>query len=307
MNQHTNSAALSIDIDGMTCASCVARVEKALLKVPGVQSAAVNFATERATVVSDSGDAAPLLAAIEKAGYTGHPTPKTHHHDSGGHSHHMEDAAALQRDVILAAIPTVPLAVLEMGGHLYMPFHMGLISIVPQNALNIIYFVLTSFVLFVPGRRFFKTGIPALLRGAPEMNALVALGSGAAYLYSVVATFAPQVLPSNAQYVYYESAAVIVTLILVGRWLEAIAKGRTGDAIERLVQEQAKTARVDRDGTITEVAISAVQAGDIIVVRPGEKIAVDGEIVEGSSHIDESMISGESLPVSRAVGATVIG
>ena len=307
MTDHTHTAPVSIDIDGMTCASCVARVEKALLKVPGVESASVNFATERATVHSASGETAPLLAAIEKAGYSGKMTPSAHAHHGGGHQHHDEDAAVLRRDVILAAIPTLPLLVLEMGGHLYMPFHMAVISVVPQSVLHLIYFVLASFVLFVPGRRFFASGIPALLRGAPEMNALVALGSGAAYLYSVVATFAPQLLPSAAQYVYYESAAVIVTLILVGRWLEAIAKGRTGEAIQRLVREQARSARVERDGAVQELPVEQVAVGDVIIVRPGEKIAVDGEIIDGASHIDESMISGESLPVSRGVGAAVIG
>tara|TARA_R110002124_G_scaffold268011_2_gene435528 strand:+ start:6530 stop:8806 length:2277 start_codon:yes stop_codon:yes gene_type:complete len=306
MNEHVHPKSVSIDVDGMTCASCVARVEKALRKVPGVETATVNFATERASVtLGHGGDVADLLAAIEKAGYGGHETPAASEHS--GHQHHDEDAAILRRDVIMAAIPTLPLFVLEMGGHLYMPFHMWLTSVMPTTALHMAYFVLASFVLFVPGWRFFKVGIPALLRGAPEMNSLVALGSGAAYLYSVVATFAPQVLPSQAQYVYYEAAAVIVTLILVGRWLEAIAKGRTGNAIQRLVREQAKTARVQRDGSISEIAIEQVKAGDIIVVRPGEKVAVDGLITEGASHIDESMISGEPLPVSKTVGAEVIG
>ena len=306
MNEHVHNKPISIDIDGMTCASCVMRVEKALSKVPGVESASVNFATERASVrMADTSNVAALLAAVEKAGYTGHETPQASAYS--GHQHHDEDAAILRRDVILAAIPTLPLFALEMGGHLYMPFHMWLTALLPTPTLHIFYFVLASFVLFVPGWRFFKVGIPALLRGAPEMNSLVALGSGAAYLYSVVATFVPQVLPSQAQYVYYEAAAVIVTLILVGRLLEAIAKGRTGNAIQRLVREQAKTARVERDGQITEIAIEQVQVGDIIVVRPGEKIAVDGEITEGASHIDESMISGEPLPVSKTVGAEVVG
>ncbi|MGV8833472.1 MAG: heavy metal translocating P-type ATPase [Devosia sp.] len=306
MNEHVHPKPISIDIDGMTCASCVARVEKALNKVPGVETASVNFATERANVkMADTGQVADLLAAIEKAGYGAKETPTTGDHS--GHQHHDEDAAVLRRDVIIAAIPTLPLFVLEMGSHISMPFHMWLTSIIPTNVLYIGYFVLASFVLFVPGWRFFKVGIPALLRGAPEMNSLVALGSGAAYLYSVVATFAPQVLPAQAQFVYYEAAAVIVTLILVGRLLEAIAKGRTGNAIQRLVREQAKTARVQRDGQISEVPVEQVQPGDIILVRPGEKIAVDGEITEGSSHIDEAMISGEPLPVSKTVGAEVIG
>ncbi|QQR35730.1 cadmium-translocating P-type ATPase [Devosia oryziradicis] len=305
MNEHVHTKPVSIDIEGMTCASCVARVEKSLLKVPGVTSASVNLATERATV--SGGDDAALLAAIAKAGYKGSKTPEMHHHAHGGHQHHDEDAAILRRDTLIAGVLTLPLFVLEMLGHLYMPFHMWLMSVVSMDVLWTAYFIAASIVLFVPGWRFFKIGIPALIRGAPEMNSLVALGSGAAYLYSVVATFAPQLLPEGTRYIYYEAAAVIVTLILVGRWLEALAKGRTGEAIQRLVREQAKTARVQRDGKAVEVAIEQVVAGDIILVRPGEKIAVDGEIVDGASHIDESMISGEPLPVSKSVGADVIG
>ena len=303
MNEHVHTKPLSIDITGMTCASCVLRVEKSLRKVPGVTSASVNLATERATVHGGDGDA--LLAAVQKAGYTGNRTPEVHDH--GGHHHHDEDAAILRRDVLIAGVLTLPVFVLEMLGHLYMPFHMALIAVVPTQTLWVAYFIATSIVLFVPGWRFFKIGIPALFRGAPEMNSLVALGAGAAYLYSVVATFAPQLLPEGTRYIYYEAAAVIVTLILVGRWLEALAKGRTGEAIQRLVREQAKTARVQRDGKSIELPIEQVVAGDIILVRPGEKIAVDGEIVDGSSHVDESMISGESLPVSKGIGAAVIG
>ncbi|MGB3338676.1 MAG: heavy metal translocating P-type ATPase [Devosia sp.] len=305
MNEHVHHKPLSIDIEGMTCASCVARVEKSLLKVPGVTSASVNLATERATV--HGGDSDALIKAIDRAGYKGQPTPEVHHHDHSGHQHHEEDAAVLRRDTLIAGVLTLPLFVLEMLGHLYMPFHMWLMSVVSMDVLWTAYFIAASIVLFVPGWRFFKIGIPALLRGAPEMNSLVALGSGAAYLYSVVATFAPQLLPEGTRYIYYEAAAVIVTLILVGRWLEALAKGRTGEAIQRLVREQAKTARVQRDGNVVELPIEQVVAGDIILVRPGEKIAVDGEITEGASHIDESTISGEPLPVSKTIGATVIG
>ncbi len=308
MNEHVHTKPVSINIEGMTCASCVSRVEKALLKVPTVTSASVNLATERATVqLGDPANLEGLLKAVEKAGYKANQTPETHQPGHGGHHHHDEDAAVLRRDVVIAGIFTLPVFLIEMLGHLYMPFHMWVMSVVSTDVLYIGFFTATSIVLFGPGWRFFKIGIPALLRGAPEMNSLVALGAGAAYLYSVVVTFAPQLVPAQTQYVYYEAAAVIVTLILVGRWLEALAKGRTGEAIQRLVREQAKTARVERDGSVVELPVEQVQAGDVVLVRPGEKIAVDGEIVEGASHIDESMISGEPLPVSKGVGAAVIG
>ncbi|WEK02861.1 MAG: heavy metal translocating P-type ATPase [Candidatus Devosia phytovorans] len=305
MTEHVQKDKMQFNIEGMTCASCVARVEKSILKVSGVTAASVNLATERATITG--GAEGDLIKAIQKVGYAAEKVPEHHHADHSGHQHHDEDAVILRRDMLIAGGLTLPIFVLEMLGHFYMPFHMWLMAAVPMQVLWIAYFVATSVVLFVPGWRFFQHGIPALLRGAPEMNSLVALGAGAAYLYSVVATFAPALLPEGTRYVYYEAAAVIVTLILVGRWLEALAKGRTGEAIQRLVREQAKTARVTRDGTLIELPIEQVVAGDIIMVRPGEKIAVDGEIVEGASHVDESMISGESLPVTKGVGAEVIG
>lgn len=306
MNQHVPNpaAAATFDIEGMTCASCVSRVEKALLKVDGVTSASVNLATERATVSGGNADA--LLKAVEKVGYKASLRPVATARRDHAH-HHDEDAAILKRDVMLAALLTLPLFVLEMGGHLYAPLHHWLMGAVPMQWLYIAYFVLTTIVLFIPGRRFLALGIPALLRGAPEMNSLVALGAGAAWLYSSVVTFAPHLVPAETRYVYFEAAAVIVTLILIGRWLEALAKGRTGQAIRQLVQQQAKTARVERAGITVEVPVEDVRVGDIILVRPGEKVAVDGEIVEGASHIDESMISGEPLPVSKTVGATVVG
>lgn len=307
MNAHVQKSAatpITLDITGMSCASCGSRVEKALLKVPGVETASVNLATERATI--SGGEAEALVKAIEKAGYTA--SLRLLDQPAHDHAHHHdEDAAILRRDVIIAAIPTTPLFVLEMLGHLYMPFHMWLMSVASMDVLYVGYFVLATFVLFVPGLRFFKAGIPALFRGAPEMNSLVALGAGAAWLFSTVVAFAPQLVPAETRYVYFEAAAVIVTLILVGRWLEAIAKGRTGQAIQRLVREQAKTARVERNGKTLEVDIDQVRVGDIVVVRPGEKIAVDGEVIDGTSHVNEAMISGESLPVSKSAGASVIG
>lgn len=308
MNEHVhNSPAagpITLDIEGMTCASCVARVEKALLKVPGVTAASVNLATERASVTGGEADA--LVSAVQKVGYKGAVRSADAPAQDNAHSHD-EHAAELRRDLIIAAIPTIPLFLIEMIGHLYMPFHMWVMSVVPMDVLWTIYFVLTTFVLFVPGLRFFRHGIPALLRGAPEMNSLVALGAGAAWLYSTIVTFAPQLVPAETRFVYFEAAAVIVTLILFGRWLEALGKGRTGEAIRQLMAQQARTARIERHGVTQDVRVEDVRVGDIVLVRPGEKIAVDGEIIEGATHIDESMISGESLPVSKTVGASVVG
>src|SRR5690606_12590963 len=168
-------------------------------------------------------------------------------------------------------------------------------------------FALTTAVLAWPGRIFFTQGLAALWRRAPEMNSLVAVGAGAAWAYSVAATFAAQWLPADARYVYYEAAAVIVTLILLGRMLEARAKGRTGAAIKRLIGLQPRTARVLRDGQAHDVPIEQVRRGEHVVVRPGEKIPIDGEIIEGSSYVDESMLTGEPMPVEKRAGMRATG
>ena len=162
-------------------------------------------------------------------------------------------------------------------------------------------------VIFGPGLRFYRKGAPALLRGGPDMNSLTVLGTTAAWGYSVVATFAPGVLPRGTANVYFEAAAVIVTLILLGRYLEARAKGRTSEAIKRLMGLQPKTARVQRNGDYEEIPLDQVRPSDLVLVRPGERIPVDGEVVDGASLVDESMISGEPLPVRKEPGDEVVG
>jgi heavy metal translocating P-type ATPase len=301
------SAPVSLSIEGMTCASCVARVEKALRKVPSVTDASVNLATNRATVdLAGNDDAVPaLVEAIKGAGYKATPIEAGHGHH--GHHHHDEDIQVLTRDVIIAAVLTIPVFLFEMSVHFVPGFHEWVMSFMSHQTMLLLSFVPTTLVLFGPGLRFLKVGIPALLKGAPEMNSLVALGTLAAYGYSLVVTFAPQVLPHDAHFAYYEAAAVIVTLILVGRLLEARAKGEAGAAIQRLAGQQAKSARVLRDGKPVETPLDAVVVGDLVLVRPGEKVAVDGEIVEGASHVDESMISGEPIPVAKTAGDLVVG
>ena len=168
-------------------------------------------------------------------------------------------------------------------------------------------FALTSFVLAVPGWRFYKKGFPALMRLAPDMNSLVSVGTLAAYGYSLVATFLPHLLPANTVNVYYEAAAVIVALVLLGKFMEARAKGRTSEAITRLIGMQAKVAHVQRNGQFIDIPISEVALGDIIEVRPGERIPVDGEVLDGKSFVDESMITGEPIPVEKTIGSTVVG
>ena len=301
---------VDLQVDGMTCASCVGRVERALKKVPGVQNAVVNLATERATVQLQGGtDVSRLIAAIEKAGYEARPVMQQAA-VSGEDVTAQRQAAereSLKKSLLFAAVFALPVFLLEMGGHMVPAFHHWIAETIGTQSSWYIQFVLTAIVLFGPGRRFFEKGVPALLRGAPDMNSLVAVGTTAAFAYSVVATFMPSLLPAGTVNVYYEAAAVIVALILLGRFMEARAKGNTSEAIRRLVQLQAKTARVRRDGAVQELDIAQVRSGDVIEVRPGERIPVDGEVIEGQSFVDESMISGEPVPVEKAVGAEVVG
>jgi len=294
-------------VSGMTCASCVGRVERALMREPGVIEASVNLATESAVIrhLAIPGIAARLSLAVSAAGYEARPRGEDERTRQG--AARAEESARLARRLAFAAALTLPVFVLEMGGHMVPAFHHWVHETIGMWQSWLIQFVLTTIVLFGPGLVFFRLGIPALLRAAPDMNSLVAVGTSAAWGFSVVSTFAPGHLPAGAQAVYFEAAAVIVTLILLGRWLEARAKGRTGAAIARLVGLQAKSARVERDGAVNDIAIDDIQLGDIIHVRPGEKIAVDGEVTEGASYIDESMITGEPLPVSKATGAPVTG
>ena len=293
-------------IEGMTCASCVGRVEAALKTVPGVREAVVNLATERASVHGVA-DMRALVEAVARVGYAASPLGQSNADDADIAAKKDAEAALLKRDLIIAAALTLPVFVLEMGSHLIPSFHHFVAETIGTQQSWLIQFVLTTLVLVFPGRRFYQKGFPALARLAPDMNSLVAVGTLAAFAYSLVATFAPSLLPAGTVNVYYEAAAVIVTLILLGRYLEARAKGRTSQAIQRLVGLQAKTARVRRDGMVTEVAVADVVAGDIIEVRPGERIPVDGDLVDGSSFVDESMITGEPMPVEKMEGAGVVG
>lgn len=299
-----------LGIEDMTCASCVGRVEKALRQIPGVIEANVNLATERARVRHSAGivTTTMLEAAVEQAGYKARRlSAATASSDDQDSERRENEARGLRRSLLIAALLTLPVFVLEMGSHLIPAMHHWVLGVLGEQRNGYLQFVLTTLVLFGPGLRFFRKGVPALLRGAPDMNSLVSVGTAAAYGYSVVATFIPQVLPQGTANIYFEAAAVIVTLILLGRTLEARAKGRTSQAIKRLVGLQAKTARVERNGETLEIPLDQVTTGDVVFVRPGEKIPVDGQVVEGASYVDESMITGEPVPVSKGVDAEVVG
>ncbi len=293
-------------VGGMTCASCVAHVEKALKSVPGVIEASVNLATERASVraLKGPGRLEALRRAVAEAGYEPRETESAHTHE---HDAREEEARALSRRLVLAAALTAPVLIIEMGGHLIPGFHDWILANVGHETAQYLSFVLTSLLLAFPGRVFFEKGFAALLRGVPDMNALVAVGAASAYLFSAVSTFAPQLLPAGAAQVYYESACVIVTLILLGRLLEARAKGRAAGAIAALAGLAPRVAHVEREGDTIDIPTQEVRVGDLVLVRPGERIPTDGVVLRGASHVDESMITGEPAPVAKSPGSPVTG
>jgi Cu+-exporting ATPase len=296
-----------LNVASMSCASCVGRVDKALAAVPGVLDVKVNLASETATVTFVEGalDLAYLLKAAKEAGYPAEPAQDTAPEDLSARKE--SEARLLARKTALAAALALPVFALEMGAHLVPGMHDLIGRTIGHQTSWLIQFVLTTVVLVWPGRAFYTKGFPALFKGAPDMNSLVAVGTSAAYLYSLVALFAPALLPETSRAVYFEAAAVIVVLILLGRWMEARAKGRTGAAIQKLLGLQAHTARVLVDGEPQDVAVERIRVGDILVVRPGERIALDGEVTDGSAYVDESMITGEPVPVAKAIGDPVTG
>jgi len=298
-------ASIDLAITGMTCASCVGRVEKALKAVPGVTTATVNLATESAHITGGA-DLATLIEAVAQTGYEAKPIDRSSDEHAETAARKDAEEAALKRDLTLAAALTLPVFILEMGSHLIPGMHELIMNTIGMQTNWYIQFGFTLLVLSIPGLRFYTHGFPMLLRGTPDMNSLVAVGTSAAFLYSVVATFTPSLLPAGTVNIYFEAAAVIVTLILLGRYLEARAKGRTSEAIKRLVGLQPKMARVRRDGQTTEIAVADVAPGDIIEVRPGERVPVDGTVIEGKSYIDESMITGEPVPVAKSKGSEVV-
>ncbi|MFD2741445.1 heavy metal translocating P-type ATPase [Sulfitobacter aestuarii] len=298
-----------LSIENMSCASCVGRIERALRAMPGVVSANVSLPREEAVVqvLSGTADGARLAAASTAAGYPARLRTRDDTATTSADARKESERQEQKRMLLIAVLLSLPVFLLEMGSHAIPAVHHWIDGTIGTQNSWLIQFFLTSVVLLWPGGQFFRKGVPALLRGAPDMNSLVALGTFAAWGYSVVALFAPTLLPETARAVYFEAAAVIVTLILLGRFLEARAKGRTGAAIRKLIGLRAVTARVERDGALTEVPVEEIVVGDLIRLRPGEKIAVDGEVISGISYVDESMITGEPVPVEKSEGATLVG
>jgi P-type Cu+ transporter len=293
-------ARITIPVVGMTCASCVGRVERAVEKVPGVLDVTVNLGTEKSTVEYLAGevDVGTLERAIEGAGYGVVREEETSVEDA-----HEREYRKLEGNFLLAVALT---ALILLGS---LPQMLGLAVPVSMTLLNFGLLALATPVQFWAGWRFYEGAWAALRHGQANMNTLVALGTSAAYLYSAVATLAPGLLAGRAD-VYFDTSSLIITLVLLGRLLEARTKGRTNEAIKKLAGLQARTARVVRGqgpGEDVDVPVEEVEVGDLLLVRPGEKVPVDGVVLAGESAVDESMITGESIPVSKREGDEVIG
>jgi Cu+-exporting ATPase len=296
----TDTQHLVIPIEGMSCASCVARIEQGLQATPGVLRASVNLATEKATVDYQPGttNSEAIQKTIRSLGYT--PLmPAAQKTDAAGD---REDTArALMVQCSVAAALTVPIMVLGMAGHLGIP--------ISQTASFWTQWLLATPIQFWAGRRFYKGAIAVARHGSTDMNTLIAVGTSAAYLYSVAAVLAPEFFAATGQTpaVYFDTSASIITLILFGRLLEARARGRASEAIRALAGLQPKRARIIRNGRESDLPIEDVRVGDLVIVRPGEKVPVDGVVRQGASAVDESMITGESLPVDKQPGDPVVG
>lgn len=291
---------VALKIGGMSCAACSARIEKVLNKIDGVQKAAVNLAAETATVEYDNSKikVADIIKAVENLGY-GAERAEEVSRDREKEQRERE-TRRLKRELIISAILSSPLILAMI---------LSLIRVdTPYLHNEYFQLIIATPVQFIIGFRFYKNAFYALRAKSANMDVLIAMGTSAAYFFSVYNVFFQEIMPGMAMKdLYFEAAAVIITLVLLGKYLEAVAKGKTSEAIKKLMGLQAKTARVIRDGQEADIPVEEVEVEDIIVVRPGEKVPVDGKIIEGLSSLDESMLTGESLPVEKKAGDSVIG
>ena len=296
-------------IEGMSCASCAMTIENAVSKIPGVDKASVNLATEIMTVeANDSVTPEAIAKVVDGVGYSARPRGKSVEEELEEKNEKKEaHLRKMKRNLTISAIFTVPLLFIAMADMVGIPMPAFLSPMQSPVSYALIQLALSLPIVWI-GRRFFVDGFKALSKGHPNMDSLVALGTSAAFLYSLYGTY--HVLEGHAHFamnLYYESAGVILTLITLGKYFEDVSKGKTSMAIQTLVGLAPKMATVLRDGQEVEIPVEEVQVGDLIRVKPGEKVPVDGIVTEGNSTVDESMLTGESIPVSKSVGDEVIG
>ena len=303
---HLSTVEFALIADGVSCPTCVRNIEGSLSRIAGVDHVEVNYGTERIKVTFDPDQINPagLRATVEQAGYRvrQRPEPGSAATEDSEAAERRREIADLSRRVIVGAALSIPVLLPVMASDL---FHA---TWVPDALMNHwLQLALITPVMFWAGWPIHRTGWLTLRHRTADMNTLITLGTTAAYLYSLLVTVAPGWFPQDVRHVYFEAVGVILTLILLGRLLETRAKAGTGAAIRALIGLQARTARVVRDGTETEMPIEDVGIGDVLVIRPGEKIPTDGEVVDGASAVDESMVTGEPIPVTKRPGDTVIG
>ena len=296
-------------IEGMSCASCAMTIENAVSKMPGVDKASVNLATEIMTVeANDSVTPEAIAKVVDGVGYGARPRGKSVEEELEEKNEKKEaHLREMKRNLTISAIFAVPLLFIAMADMVGIPMPAFLSPMQSPVSYALIQLALALPIVWI-GRRFFVDGFKALSKGHPNMDSLVALGTSAAFLYSLYGTY--HVLEGHAHFamnLYYESAGVILTLITLGKYFEDVSKGKTSMAIQTLVGLAPKMATVLRDGQEVEIPVEEVQVGDLIRVKPGEKVPVDGVVTEGNSTVDESMLTGESIPVSKSVGDEVIG
>jgi len=302
----TSQAEFALIGGGVTCPTCAVNIETALGSLPGVDDVKVNFGADRITVGYDPSQITPekMQEIIQNTGYkvSMRSQPGVQETEDKEAAERSAERKDLTRRVVIGAILTIPVVFAVMTHEFFNP------AWLPEFLVNRwLQLALITPVMLYAGWPIHRTGWLTLRHRTADMNTLITIGTIAAFTYSLVVTIAPNILPENLRAVYYEAVGVIITLIMLGRLLEAIAKGGTGEAIRKLIGLQAKTARVVRDSKEEDIPIEQVQLGDVVIVRPGEKVPVDGEIIEGRSTLDESMVTGESLPVTKGEGDTVIG
>ena len=301
------------DIEGMSCAACSSAVERVTRKLEGVESSDVNLTTNKMTITYDETKVTPemIMGKVEKAGFGACPLAeekdvKAQEEENWGKQEQQRDT--MKRRLIVAICFAVPLLYISMGHML--PFELPLPHFLHMEA-NPFNYALAQLVLTVPvliaGRKFYLVGLRALFKGNPNMDSLVAIGTGSAFIYSLCMTVTIPVNPMNAHHLYYESAAVVVTLVMLGKYMESRSKGKTSEAIRKLMELAPDTAILYEDGTEREVETASVRVGQHVLIKPGSRIPLDGIVAGGSSSVDESMLTGESIPVEKQEGDTLIG
>lgn len=294
---------VTLSLEGMSCASCAANIERILNKTSGVISASVNFPLEKAVVEFDSAQISvrEIVATVQRIGYGASVRTETVEYEDREQMSREAEIRRQRNNLIIAAVLGIPVAIGNMG--MLFPF---LSAVTPHFLTDpVVLFILSTLILIFPGRQFFVGTFKGFRHGVTDMDLLIAGGTGSAYIISVAATFFD--LGPGYDTLYYDTVALLILFIVLGRYLEVRARGRTSEAIRKLMGLRAKTSRILVDGVEKEVPVEEVVVGDIVVVRPGEKIPVDGVVVEGSSAVDESMLTGESIPVEKGPGTTVIG